>query len=250
MLDEFQRTKSAAHDAKGLLVRASLALEILEKNKSGDVRKQVVRVSRAIEQLAELCLREFSAEREWTRQLQRFDAQDVKVLLRQAVGVARMKSNLTETNAKFRVSADPDVVISADRLTLFRATYNLVINALHSVSNAKHATIFVSAHCDMEKVWIDVVDNGPGLSDDVLETLFPFAQATPNRCGPVEPNLTTASHLTKELGGELLLVQTGIEGTVFRMKLPAYIAAPAVEPAIQVANRGPVVCQSHPNPSH
>jgi signal transduction histidine kinase len=69
-------------------------------------------------------------------------------------------------------------------------------------------------------VRIDVVDTGPGLSETAQEHLFePFTSSTRSGGGGLGLNIARA--IVRAHGGDLLLLETGPEGTAFRVVLPA-----------------------------
>lgn len=240
MIDQVPKSKGTAHDVKGLLVRAGLALEMLEKNECEKVRKHVFRVSRAFEQLAELCLREFDKGREWSFRLDYFDAQDVKRSLREVVDVARMKSNQLRSNIQFRIHVDPNVHISVDRLTFFRAMFNLVNISTEAIHKSRGTQVTVSAHADNQRVWIDVSDDGPGLPPEVSKAFTSSDQPTENDPASQMTGLRTARDLIKMLNGSLSLLATGPTGTIFRVSMP--VVELAIDPLIP--HKVPIACNS------
>lgn len=222
MIDQIKRSEGTAHDVKGLLVRAGLALEMLEKNECEKVRKHVLRVSRAFEQLSEICLREFDEDREWSFSLKSFDAQDVKRLLREVIGVARMKSNQSRSDIQFRIHVDSSVRLTLDRLTFFRAMFNLVINATEAIRQGHGTKVTVSAQTDGQWVWIDISDDGPGLPRHVFKTFASWDQPAPSN---LATGLRIARNLIAALNGSLSLVETGSKGTTLRISMPLLEAA-------------------------
>jgi len=111
-----------------------------------------------------------------------------------------------------------DFAVEADREQLFRVILNLVRNAAEALA-VQGGVIAVSAMREGGRVRIDIADNGPGVPQAVREKLFePFASAA--RSGGSGLGLAIARELTRGHGGDLVLVSTGPEGTVFRIALP------------------------------
>ena len=68
-------------------------------------------------------------------------------------------------------------------------------------------------------VTIDVIDDGPGLSESVRNNLFqPFAGSTSE--GGTGLGLSIARDLARAHGGDLRLLYTGPNGTAFRIEIP------------------------------
>ncbi|MGD9744134.1 MAG: ATP-binding protein, partial [Dongiaceae bacterium] len=117
-------------------------------------------------------------------------------------------------NVVWRNEAD-GVEVEADRGQLYRVIANLAQNALQSGAGA----ITVAARAAPDRVEIDVADNGPGLAPRSRENLFrPFAGS--GRPGGSGLGLAIARELMRAHGGDLLLVESTGEGTLFRLELP------------------------------
>ena len=110
-----------------------------------------------------------------------------------------------------------DLCAHADREQVFRIVLNLIRNALQALPDAG-GTITASAARNDGRIEIDITDSGCGVSDAVRTTLFqPFASA---RAGGSGLGLAIARELARGHGGDLSLVETSPQGTVFRIALP------------------------------
>ena len=79
--------------------------------------------------------------------------------------------------------------------------------------------ISVSAVNDVDSVSIELADNGPGIPDAARERLFqPFGGTT--RQGGTGLGLAISADLVRAHGGTLELVETGANGTRFRICIP------------------------------
>jgi signal transduction histidine kinase len=77
----------------------------------------------------------------------------------------------------------------------------------------------VSARVRGDCAEIDLVDDGPGLPPRAQEKLFqPFEGSA--RAGGTGLGLAIARELARGHGGDLALLSTGPEGTVFRLTIP------------------------------
>src|SRR5690606_6353981 len=108
-------------------------------------------------------------------------------------------------------AVDAGLEVKADRTQLFRVLSNLGTNAVQ----AGAAQVRISAERQNGRVYIDVADDGPGLSESARERLFqPFARST--RSGGTGLGLAIAKELVQAHGGDIILVETSTEGTRFR----------------------------------
>jgi signal transduction histidine kinase len=115
---------------------------------------------------------------------------------------------------------DSTLAANADREQLFRMILNLVRNAAEALASRETGgMIAVSATRANRCIQIDIADNGPGIPKAVLGKLFePFASA--GRVGGTGLGLAIARDLARGHGGELSLVSTRPDGTVFRVTVP------------------------------
>lgn len=111
-------------------------------------------------------------------------------------------------------------IVKADGEQLYRMLLNLARNAVQAIeANGAPATLSVSAARAANLIVIDVADTGPGIPDRVLPHLFePFGIS--GKAGGTGLGLAIARELARGHGGDLVLLNTGEKGTVFRLTLP------------------------------
>lgn len=73
---------------------------------------------------------------------------------------------------------DPDVIVMADRLQLRQVFANLIRNAIEALSGTETPQIWIHTRSAGEEVTIEVKDNGPGLSEELLHSPFDAFQTT------------------------------------------------------------------------
>jgi two-component system, LuxR family, sensor kinase FixL len=73
---------------------------------------------------------------------------------------------------------DPEVSVMADRLQLRQVFANLVRNAIEALSGTETPQIWIHTRVSDEEVMIEVRDNGPGLSEELLHSPFDAFQTT------------------------------------------------------------------------
>lgn len=200
------------HDLRGILSSALLVSDRLESSDDPEVRRAAPTLVAAIERATALCSRTLDYVGQAQPQLRRsrFPLHDLVEDVGAGIaapgdGAPRVENRITD-----------GLEVAGDRDQLFRVLNNLVRNA----ADAGAHTIAVSARPAYDRVEIYVSDDGPGLPQTARENLFK-AFAGSARAGGSGLGLAIAQELVHGHGGELSLVRTGGDGTLFRLDLPA-----------------------------
>ncbi|WP_300527266.1 HAMP domain-containing sensor histidine kinase [Maricaulis sp.] len=212
------------HDLRNVLASAQLVSDRLAMDSDERVRKMGERLVRAVDRGVRLCQATLEYGRAEDIPPQRRPVQ-IRDLVEEAAEDARLSEGsvewLNEVDAMIEIEADPD---HAHRILL-----NLFRNAIQAMSaQAMNATgsparLSASAQLQQGQLHIWVRDNGPGLPDKARANLFKaFTGST--RKGGTGLGLTIARELARGHGGDLVLVKTGDEGTVFGVILPVTAA--------------------------
>lgn len=214
------------HDLKGILSSALLVSDRLATSEDPAVRRLAPTLVNAIERAAALCGRtlDYVGRDQPEPRTELFLlaplVHDLKVTLEPAGDGRVVVAN----------SVADGLAIWGDREQVFRILINLMRNA----AEAGAGRIAVAAKVARDRVEIDVADDGPGLPARARENLFrPFEGSA--RAGGTGLGLAIGRELAQAHGGELALVETGPEGTTFRLSLPlaamkspvSRVAAPA-----------------------
>jgi nitrogen fixation/metabolism regulation signal transduction histidine kinase len=95
-----------------------------------------------------------------------------------------MESNISD-NIKIITSVYPeDIAITADYAQVEQILINLIKNAIEALSNMKDGTIHLKAFYADDGTFIQVEDNGIGISGDIIEDIFvPFYTTKENGSG-------------------------------------------------------------------
>ncbi|SNS60115.1 sensor histidine kinase [Sphingopyxis indica] len=110
----------------------------------------------------------------------------------------------------------PDAMVRADRVRLEQVLINLLQNAADALQGQADARIAIRAH-GTAQLHIDVVDNGPGVPDELKPQLFiPFVTGRADGLGL---GLAIASQIMADFGGKLSLVASPFGGAGFRLEL-------------------------------
>ena len=114
----------------------------------------------------------------------------------------------------FENRIEAGLAVEADRDQIFRVALNLLRNAAEAMKGK--GKIAVTASRTGNAVAVEIADSGPGIPQAIRNTLFePFVTASRG----FGLGLAIARELVRAHGGELTLVKTGPDGTVFRFTL-------------------------------
>jgi signal transduction histidine kinase len=133
--------------------------------------------------------------------------------------VAAVKFHPDGRNVSIRVGEFPPVKAVMDMRSLESAIYNLLLNACQSATRSTHVPEVKLRLTEVdERIYITILDNGPGIPASVRRTLFdPFVTAgKPNGTGL---GLALARRVAEEHGGGVCLEESNGERTVFTLSL-------------------------------
>ncbi len=113
----------------------------------------------------------------------------------------------------------PNAELEADANAVRQALVNVTVNAAEALSE-KGGKVEVTAHTGAKQIVIEVKDDGPGMPADIRAKLFePFTTGKADGTGL---GLAISRRLLRDMGGDLVLIQTGPTGTIFRATFDRY----------------------------
>ena len=122
--------------------------------------------------------------------------------------------------------ASPGLLVSGDEVLLQQALLNLVYNAFDAVLVRDNPSVILDVYRRGECVALDVIDNGPGVSEEIEPALFkPFASDKRGSSG-LGLGLTLAKMIADEHSGQLFYfplhdnVTQESTGSVFALNIP------------------------------
>lgn len=204
------------HDLRNMLSGAQIASENLEQSRDPQVRRMAPRLLRTLDRAISLATDTLAYGRAGERApvLTRIDLHE---LVQEA---AAPGGALAGARTRFVNAVPKDFCVEADSEQLYRILLNLTRNAVQAIeAEGVAATLTVSAARAGASSQIDIADAGPGIPDRVLPHLFePFGVS--GKAGGTGLGLAIARELARGHGGDLILLRTDDQGTIFRLTLP------------------------------
>jgi two-component system, NtrC family, nitrogen regulation sensor histidine kinase NtrY len=127
-----------------------------------------------------------------------------------------MESNIPD-NIKISENVYPeDLALVADSAQVEQILINLIKNAIEALSGRKNGTIHMKAFHTEEGTFIQIVDNGIGITGDIIEDIFvPFYTTKENGTGI---GLSLSKQLMKNHDGTISVNTVPDQGSVFTLK--------------------------------
>jgi len=118
------------------------------------------------------------------------------------------------------ISLEPVPKIECNLNELNQVFLNLIMNAKHATENSPVPCISVRSKHDDQYVYIEIGDNGCGISEELQKDIFtPFFTTKPVGQG-TGMGLAISHNIIKKHHGEIQLQSKTGEGTTFTIKLP------------------------------
>jgi signal transduction histidine kinase len=205
------------HDLRNMLTSAQMASDRLAASADPQVARALPRLERALTRASDLSrnVLDYGRSEEPPPVLRR-------VSLAAAVAAAAEDADLDAEGVRLERGFPARTAVQADPDQLHRILVNLMRNARQAILNDPgrdgRGRVRVSAR-RTDTAWVlRVEDDGPGVPPRVRERLFlPFVTGAQGGTGL---GLAIARELARAHGGELDLVESGPDGTVFELVLP------------------------------
>jgi signal transduction histidine kinase len=144
-------------------------------------------------------------------------AADIHNGLKSTLNIAR---NQLKNRADVRMSLGNLPMIECSPSQIDQVFLNIIVNAAQAMPEGKQGLIQIKTNCDKEQAWIDIEDNGPGMTPAVLAKIFDpfFTTKAPGKGTGL--GLSVSFSIIQQHGGTLSATSTVGVGTTFRITLP------------------------------
>lgn len=125
-----------------------------------------------------------------------------------------------KNSVRLDISLEPLPKIECNLNELNQVFLNLIMNAKHATQDCQDPCISVRSKQDDQHVYIQIEDNGCGMSEEVQKNIFtPFFTTKPVGQG-TGMGLAISHNIVKKHNGDIQLQSKTGEGTTFTIKLP------------------------------
>lgn len=205
------------HDLRNVLTSAQLVSDRIAMDKDERISRMGERLVRAVDRGVKLCTDVLGYSQPIDATL---DVRDIRIgfMLGEIAADVLPSVTASDIDIDFINHVPTDLVVRADPDHTYRIFLNLFRNATQAMTGAptgeREHRLTVSANAATDRVEIIVKDNGPGIPEKVRDRLFqPFSGASGP--GSTGLGLTISKELARDQGGDLVLRETGAEGTAF-----------------------------------
>ena len=207
------------HDLRGPAQAISLVSDLLEQGdtlKESAVRQSLAEASGRLRELLDLL----------DQVLRRPDpdSEPRPIVPRDPIGVAVRLLRLHRSNVTLEAHQALDARLPAVRGVddqLRHALMNVMVNAYEAVGRQGGGTVYLTAATSGGVVRIEVIDDGPGVSPEVVDRLFEPFVTTKTELPLAGLGLVVARALLEQSGGTLRSEPTG-SGSRFVLELPVW----------------------------
>ena len=209
---------SVAHELNNPLATVSLRVESLMQQLAHDHEKHrsLQIIISEVERMANLVTNLLQFTRRNYRQVSTIDVED-EILKSIDLISYYLRNRRIEVVTAF---SNPLPPIHADRQQLRQVFLNLMTNASDAMPEGGRLTVCARADLALERVVVDVVDNGEGIAENDLKKIWqPFYTSKPEGKG-TGLGLPICSRIVEEHGGEICLQSKLGKGTTVRVALP------------------------------
>ena len=138
-------------------------------------------------------------------------------IIREAIDTCQDRVNLKNIVFNTSIAETQDIIVNADFEKLSIAIGNIILNATEAIENTSTPTIDVNSKIQGNKTILTISDNGKGISEEKLKTIFePFA--TDKKSG-IGVGLSSVYNIISMHNGDIEVKSNIGEGTTFYIKM-------------------------------
>lgn len=206
-----------SHDLRNILTTAQLLADRMEASDDPHVKKSAPKLVKSISRAVNLCESTLGYGKvgETVPMLTRFSMKHLlnDIIESELLAVGDVQVSITS-------QVEGDVTLEADKEQIYRVISNIVRNARQVLeARPEGGQIFLTGREEPAGWEVIVRDNGPGLPLRARENLFEAFKGSVRKGGS-GLGLAIAAELVRGHGGKLDVLETGDQGTAFRVWLP------------------------------
>ncbi len=129
-----------------------------------------------------------------------------------------LKNSLITLETRF--DCDPAITLTGDINNLIQVLVNLVSNAIQSYNGTPNKKVSLAVDSDLKNVYIYIIDNGSGMTQEVQEKLFKEMITTKGKNGTGLGLYMSYSTIKGKFGGDIEFESKPNIGTTFKITLP------------------------------
>ncbi|POB13115.1 hypothetical protein C0Z22_11385 [Halobacteriovorax sp. DA5] len=184
---------------------------LIEQTEDFDVKDTLSHISNSVKR-SQAIIQEFS---NLYKDDEEFTSTSLKNLIAETIILTKSESRSHKVN--FDMSNDIEIMTNGTLLS--QVIFNLLINSSQSlnVNNIANSRIDINVSEVNNKILIDIIDNGPGISKDIENNIFnPFFTTKDTGTGL---GLAICKNLTKKINGDIYLIESE-KGAHFQINIP------------------------------
>ena len=214
LYNEELNSKALAHDIRGMLTTVQLAVDRLMLHEDRMVRTQCALVEKVISKAAEYCSDAVCDPRKVKEESisSTVLVNDIELILNPLANAHDVEFNSVCTDFLIPIKIYQK---------LQRIIINLGRNAIAAQNDQPFGKLLILLDIEDDNLSINIIDNGPGISCEVMnELLEQFNSAKPRTKKVLGMGLTSSYVYVEELGGQISCKKPGISGTQFKIRIP------------------------------
>ena len=142
---------------------------------------------------------------------------DIHVGLKSTLNIA---NNQIKNRAAIRLDLGDLPLVECAASQINQVLLNLIVNAAQSIPDEKEGVITIRTSSDDASVYIEVEDNGQGMSADVLQKVFDPFFTTKDPGKGTGLGLSVSQKIIQDHAGSLTVVSSVGVGSIFKISLP------------------------------
>ena len=147
------------------------------------------------------------------------ESTNLVLLIQDALSIAQAPARDANVQLDWNPPADPQTAC-VDPEGIHRAVLNLILNAIDATTGRPDAKVSIVLLCTQDSTRIEIEDNGVGIPQSQLQTIFSLFESTKGNRG-TGLGLPVSQKIIREHGGDISVSSVVDQGTTFTIRLPS-----------------------------